>query len=82
MTTTIREFQRNFRKIRLRAKAGEEVVLTDADGTTFTFKAERRRPPTFGEAAGDIIGSLSTGVGDLSTNPKHLEGYGRERRRH
>lgn len=82
MTTTIREFQRNFRKIRQRAKAGEEVVLTDEDGTRFTFKAERKRPLTFGEVAGDIIGSLSTGVGDLSTNPKHLEGYGRDRRRH
>jgi hypothetical protein len=81
MTTTIREFQRNFPKIRQRAKAGESIVLTDADGTTFTFKAERKHPMTFGEAAAGIIGSLHSGIGDLSTNPKHMEGFGRDRRR-
>jgi antitoxin (DNA-binding transcriptional repressor) of toxin-antitoxin stability system len=32
METTIREFQRNCRKMRLRAKAGEDIVITEADG--------------------------------------------------
>lgn len=31
---------------------------------------------SFLEAAGDLIGSAE-GPGDLSTNPKHMEGYGR-----
>ena len=27
----------------------------------------------------DGFGCVSTGIGDLSTNPKHMEGYGRSR---
>lgn len=31
----------------------------------------------------DSIGIVSSGIGDLSTNPKHLEGYGKDsKRRH
>ncbi len=28
------------------------------------------------ELARDLIGSVDSGVGDLSYNPKHMEGYG------
>jgi len=30
------------------------------------------------EAAGDLVGSLDSGVPDLSTNPKYMEGFGEE----
>ena len=34
------------------------------------------RPVSAGELAGDLVGS-GEGPGDLSTNPKYLEGFGR-----
>lgn len=76
MGTTIREFQRNFRKMRQLAKAGEEIVVTDAEGVSYSFRARRTEKTTFGELAGDIIGSFASGVRDLASNPDHLEGYG------
>lgn len=30
----------------------------------------------------DSIGIVSSGIGDLSTNPKHMEGYGKNSKRH
>jgi len=43
-------------------------------------------PPEFpadGPSAYDLMkdgfGCVSSGIGDLSTNPKHMEGYGRSR---
>ena len=78
MTTTIREFQRNFPKIRQRAKSGEAIVIADADGVRYTFKTAKRTPrPTVGALAGEVFGSLQSGVGDLASNPRHLEGLGR-----
>jgi hypothetical protein len=35
------------------------------------------RPPALMELAGDLIGSIKGGPGDLSSNKKHMEGYGR-----
>ena len=32
---------------------------------------------SFADAARDLIGSLNAGPGDLSTNPKHMKGFGR-----
>lgn len=32
---------------------------------------------SFADAARALIGSLDSGPGDLATNPKHLEGFGR-----
>ncbi len=37
---------------------------------------EPKRPVTMAELAGDLLGSAE-GPGDLSTNPKYMEGYGR-----
>ena len=36
--------------------------------------------PSLYDRMRDAIGCVSTGIGDLSTNPKHMEGYGRSRR--
>jgi len=30
----------------------------------------------------DSIGIVSSGIGDLSTNPKHMKGYGRDSKSH
>ncbi len=76
MTTTIREFQRQFRKIRQRAKAGEEILVTDASGVTYSFKAKRASSASFAEKAADLIGSYRSEKGDLASNPEHLRGYG------
>ena len=32
--------------------------------------------PAFGELAGDLIGTAKGKYRDLSSNPKHMEGYG------
>ena len=37
---------------------------------------EPKHPVSMAELAGDLAGCLE-GPGDLSTNPKHMEGYGR-----
>lgn len=36
--------------------------------------------PTVLELAGDLIGKVAFGPSDLSTDPKHLEGYGEDER--
>jgi len=77
MVTTIREFQRNFKKIRQRAKAGEQIILRDSDGASYSFQATREDSPTLATAAADIIGSYRSGESDLASHPKHLAGYGR-----
>ncbi|HUO09894.1 MAG TPA: CopG family transcriptional regulator [Phycisphaerae bacterium] len=38
--------------------------------------AGKRRPKTFGEVAGHLIGVVKNGPSDLSTNPKYMEGFG------
>ena len=41
------------------------------------FKANgKKRPQTFGEVAGHLIGSIKGGPRDLSTNSKYMEGFG------
>lgn len=77
MTTSIREFQRNFKKMRLRALAGEEIIVRDSDGMSYSFQATRSAAPTLAEAAGEIIGSYHSGEGDLASDPRHFDGYGR-----
>ncbi len=49
-------------------------------------KAEKgsksKREVTVYDLMKDSIGIVSSGVGDLSTNPKHMEGYGKDSKRH
>jgi predicted DNA-binding protein len=46
-----------------------------------TEPVELGDPPSLYERMRDGIGCVASGIGDLATNPKHLEGYGRGRRR-
>jgi hypothetical protein len=79
MTTTMRTFQREFSRMRKAAAAGKEIRIRDQkSGEVFTFKAAAPAKGTkFGELAGHLAGSVKSGVGDLSTNKKHMEGFGR-----
>ena len=79
MTTTVREFQRKFSRMRKAAAAGKEIKIRDQKtGEEFSFKAMKpEKQKTFMELAGHLVGSVKSGVGDRSTNKKHMEGFGR-----
>jgi Arc/MetJ-type ribon-helix-helix transcriptional regulator len=38
--------------------------------------AARKNPPSLFERSADLCGKGSSGLGDLASNPKHLEGFG------
>jgi uncharacterized membrane protein len=47
-------------------------------------KAEQtanKQQKSFAEAAAHLIGSVDSGLGDLSTNKKYMEGFGRDKKR-
>lgn len=75
MTTTVREFQRNFKKMRQRARAGEKIIIRERKGASYAFQITTA-PPTLAAAAQDIIGSFRSGKKDLASHPRHLAGYG------
>lgn len=79
MTTTVREFQRKFSRMRKVASAGKEIRIRDQKtGEEFSFKATKSgKKKTFWDLAGHLAGSVKSGVGDLSTNKKHMAGFGR-----
>jgi hypothetical protein len=76
MKTNLRDFQRNFRKMRERAKAGEEIVVQESAGISYSFVVRREKKARFGDGIADIAGSFDSGLGDLASNPGHLRGYG------
>lgn len=39
------------------------------------------KPKSFAEAAAHLIGSVDSGITDLGSNKKHLEGLGRDEKR-
>ena len=43
------------------------------------LKASKEKPSLY-EAMKDAIGCFNSGVKDLATNPKHMEGFGKWRR--
>jgi hypothetical protein len=73
MTTTLREFQRDFARMRRMAAAGQTVTVRAGDGQEFVFKATGKQP-TLGEQFAHLRGSLRTGV-----RVKSLKGFGRNR---
>ena len=38
--------------------------------------AARKNPPSLFEQSADLCGKGCSGLGDLASNPKHLEGFG------
>ncbi len=80
MTTTMREFQRQFSRMRKAAAAGKEIRVCDRKtGEEFTFKAAApAKKKTFWDLAGHLAGSAKGGPADLSTNKTYLKGFGRD----
>lgn len=58
------------------------VIVTFLETETESLAAHNSDHGTpsksFAEAAAHLIGSVKSGVGDLSTNKKHLESFGRD----
>jgi hypothetical protein len=80
METTLRNFQRNFRAIKDAAAKGHSVIIAARSGERYLFqKLQEPASKTFGEIAGRHAGSVSSGIGDLSSNKKHLRDFGRAR---
>ncbi len=79
MTTTVREFQRRFSRMRKVAAAGGEIRVRDQKtGEEFAFRAVTSETRTFWGLAGHQCGVGKDGPSDLSTNKKYLEGFGRD----
>lgn len=43
-----------------------------------TARSQTRKSPTVGDLMRDYKGIVESGVGDLSTNPRHMEGFGED----
>lgn len=71
MTTTLREFQRNFSRMQRAAASGQTVTVRGRNGNVFVFKSAEA-PVTAGEQVAHLAGSVSTG-----RRLKTLAGYGR-----
>jgi hypothetical protein len=52
----------------------KSAIIRESLETTLANGKERR--PTVGDLAGHLIGKLKGGPHDLSTNKKHMEGFG------
>lgn len=71
---TVRDFVRNFARLRRTAANGGEVLIRDRDGRTYVFRAEDQGA-SLGDQLEDLRGRFRTGV-----KRKSLEGFGRNRR--
>ncbi len=71
MTTTLREFQRNFSRMQQAAAGGQIVTVRGRSGHVFVFKSADA-PVTAGEKLAHLAGSARTG-----RRVKTLAGYGR-----
>lgn len=71
MTTTLREFQRNFARMRRAAAGGQTVTVRASNGQAFVFKAADA-PVSVGEQVAHLAGSMNTG-----RRVKSMAGYGR-----
>lgn len=71
MTTTLREFQRNFARMHRAAAGGQVVTIRGRNGRAFVFKSADK-PASVGEQVAHLAGSLRTG-----RRVKSLTGYGR-----
>jgi hypothetical protein len=73
-TTTTREFVRNFSRLKKAAANGEEVVVRDRQGRTYSFQAQSSGPSLGGQLS-DLCGKHLTGI-----RVKSLAGFGRNRK--
>jgi hypothetical protein len=59
----------------LKRRTGQSESELVRRGLRLVAKETRRRLSAL-DVAGDIVGSVKGGPKDLSTNPKHMEGFG------
>jgi hypothetical protein len=73
-------FRRAKAEAALRGRKPKDLV---EEGLRLVLEAPRkeRARPSLAELMKPARGVVDSGVSDLATNPKHLEGFGRERRR-
>ena len=71
MTTTLREFHRNFSRMQRAAAGGQTITVRSRNGQVFVFRAAAA-PATAGEKVAHLAGSIRTG-----RRVKTLAGYGR-----
>lgn len=71
-----------YRKVKaksaLEGRPLREVAITLFRNWVERQPAGSRTPPTAYELLEDGCGIVNSGVGDLATNPKHLDGFGRD----
>ncbi len=65
-------------KLRAAAKRRRTTLSAMARAALEAYLNDKQKAPkgSFLDLAGDLIGSVE-GPGDLATNPKYMEGYGR-----
>lgn len=54
------------------------VTFLDVESEPSPANGNEEKPKTFAEVAAHLIGSVDSGLGDLATNKKYMEGFGRE----
>jgi hypothetical protein len=67
---TVREFLRNFARLKRAAAKGNEIVVRDLTGNSFVFRA-KGPSSSLAEQLSDLQGAFNTGV-----SIKSLEGFG------
>ena len=72
-TTTVREFVRNFSRLKRTAANGGEINVRDRDGRSYVFRAQDAGP-SLGSQLSDLCGKHNTGI-----RVKSLAGFGRNR---
>jgi hypothetical protein len=83
MKTTIELPDDLYRRAKAEAALrGRKLKDMVEEGLRHVLQAERRsaakrREPTLAELMGEFRGIVDSGIGDLSSNPKHMAGYGR-----
>jgi hypothetical protein len=62
------------------AASGRKLKDLIEEGLRSALRASRRSGagPSVGELMKDLRGVIDSGVDDLATNPKHMEGFGRD----
>jgi hypothetical protein len=84
MKTTVDIPEDVYRKIKVKAASeGRKVRELIADGLILVLDGatpasrNKRAPSTAFDVMSDACGCATSGIQDLATNPKHMEGFGR-----
>jgi predicted DNA-binding protein len=81
MTTTLtlkvpREMAAKLEAVAARKRVPKSKLMREALGT---YLSKQKVEPSMYDLMKDAIGCFDSGVTDLATNPKHMEGFGKWR---